>query len=479
MLKKLLPLCLAAALLAGCGASAQKPAEPSDAAAPPAAVTQATAEQAAPGFTVGTLHELGKIYGGEEDVIDHDAYYDAAALKQDGVGALILKTDYATGVQSPLCQRPGCTHDTIDCPAFVESATVRTRVAALGGKVYVTNSAALGGSAMERDLTPKAYPNLTPEGEADLNALNAADAVPSYVDVFSADGMTRTRLAERTEELGFNWCDERAIYALHTSTNLNDPVYMLRVDLADGTCSTVTLPRDAKVAGVVGNRFLLYRVLSDQDLNALAAEDYDTYLAAKQSATEEYDLWDMATDELETVYTYGSAETRSVMGAYNGRLYVEYWTVAPQKGITEAGKITEINLADGSERTLMETRPEKEMSAVRFMPLGLPEDGDTPRGFLWMRGTIGKYSYDSSLYLIDLQNGNANLITQRAMFQDYAAESTPSPIAQTNDGRWLIAVGSVSANHNARNRYGLIDPAAYLAGSEEYQLVDMYEPDGT
>ena len=475
MLKKLLPLCLAAALLAGCGASAQKPAEPSDAAAPPAAVTQATAEQAAPGFTVGTLHPLGMTSLGEGDAINKDAYYEIA--EQASLGGLILKTDYATGVQSSVCKRPGCTHDNAGCPAYLAS-TIRTSVAAVAGRVCVLYSGRDKDMAQKQAVQaplPTQDPTLTPEEQAAADAQAALDAQPSFIEVVSADGTARTRLMEMPgKPLSYGWCDENAIYAVRSEALGSEHTELLRIALDGGGCSTVPLPLGATVAGVTGNRFLLNRIVSDQNLETLLQTgDQTAYQAALQNASSEYELWDMATGAAEKVYARGAADRYSLAGTYDGKLYFSESTADAQGEQTQSW-LTEVNAADGSVRTLTEELPEKNMWPVRLLELGLPGDGDAPRGFLWMEATAA-YTPDSNDYLIDLRDGSATRITQRAPFEDYYA--TAYPVAQTNDGRWMISAGGVTSAHNARSRYGLIDPADYLAGGTDYRMVSMYGED--
>ena len=49
-----------------------------------------------------------------------------------------------------------------------------------------------------------------------------------------------------------------------------------------------------------------------------------------------------------------------------------------------------------------------------------------------------------------------------------------SVMAQTNDGRWLIGYKPHSSTHNDRCDYGLIKPEAFMSGSEDYTLVEMW-----
>lgn len=73
-----------------------------------------------------------KSYDGSFD--DGTAYYEF--VQRLGC-ALLLKTDYATAVQSVCCAVPGCAHDTDACPAYFPGRASRYEVVAAGDTVYV------------------------------------------------------------------------------------------------------------------------------------------------------------------------------------------------------------------------------------------------------------------------------------------------------------------------------------------------------
>ena len=107
MRTKTFALLLAPLLLAGCGAKAA----PADT----LPTTETTAETAADptpepapaGFSeVGTLSGIPSTCGGYWGWNTGDAYYEIARVGS-GMGGLLLKTDYATGQQTPLCSLPG------------------------------------------------------------------------------------------------------------------------------------------------------------------------------------------------------------------------------------------------------------------------------------------------------------------------------------------------------------------------------------
>ena len=99
--------------------------EPTAAPAAPAAPAASTPAPAADFYTL-------KSYNGSFD--DGTAYYE---FTQRLGYALLLKTDYATAVQSVCCAVPGCAHDTAACPAYFPGWAGHYRVVAAGDTVYV------------------------------------------------------------------------------------------------------------------------------------------------------------------------------------------------------------------------------------------------------------------------------------------------------------------------------------------------------
>lgn len=132
-------LCLVLALLAGC---APAPNAPSSGAP---ASSQTVQEPPAPTFAVGVLDTVQwSGYGTGSN--GGDAYYELAVLAENAAGpdgltrrvSMLLRTDYATLTQAPLCSVPGCGHSDAACPAYIEGNNVA--VAAIGGNVYLMGS---------------------------------------------------------------------------------------------------------------------------------------------------------------------------------------------------------------------------------------------------------------------------------------------------------------------------------------------------
>ena len=138
-MKRIFALCLVLALLAGC---APAPSAPSSGAP---ASSQTVQEPPAPTFAVGVLDTVQwSGYGTGSN--GGDAYYELAVLAENAAGpdgltrrvSMLLRTDYATLTQAPLCSVPGCGHSDAACPAYIEGNNVA--VAAIGGNVYLMGS---------------------------------------------------------------------------------------------------------------------------------------------------------------------------------------------------------------------------------------------------------------------------------------------------------------------------------------------------
>ena len=126
-MKRIFALCLVLALLAGCAPAPNAPSS----GAPASSQTVLDTVQWS-GYGTGSN-------GG-------DAYYELAVLAENAAGpdgltrrvSMLLRTDYATLTQAPLCSVPGCGHSDAACPAYIEGNNIA--VAAIGGNVYLMGS---------------------------------------------------------------------------------------------------------------------------------------------------------------------------------------------------------------------------------------------------------------------------------------------------------------------------------------------------
>ena len=490
MRTKTLALLLAPLLLAGCGAKAA----PVDT----LPTTETTAETAADptpeptpaGFSeVGTLSHIPYTTGGYWGWNTGDAYYEIArAGGNDGweMAGLILKTDYATGQQTPLCNVPGCTHDSTACPAYLETWE-RTNLLVLDGKVYLYYAGNdywnydTGESKNWQDHVEEwreqykennqGYPSEDAYIEAcriDFEKYYA----PSSIEMLNDDLTERTTILTFTDDmrdltsLYFGYCDQNALYAAPNSTEQNTPGRIVRLDIHTGEVQEIPLYANEEVVDAKGGRFLTQRVVSDAPMPSYS--DGDIYRAALQNARYEFDWLDAQTLEREKICDMPTTDSPYFVREYKDRVYVE----DNMREVSNWGTQCSFAYYDKSN-----TRTElvADLPVNARMPQTdsgfMPVFGSGERTWIWVQ-KAGADIWSDVDYLYNLDTGEAVQITQK-QYRD-GANMAVSVMAQTNDGRWLIGYKPHSSTHNDRCDYGLIDPQAFMNGSEDYTLVEMW-----
>lgn len=474
-MKRLFSLALAALALTACAAPRTgATAETAQTDTPEAAQTDAAEPSAGadgPAFTVGTLFHLpdtGTYWGYNAG----DAYYEIADITSDMPGALVLKTDYATLTQAPVCHLPGCPHNSEDCVAYLADSN-RTLVFVLDGQVYLYH-ASYDREFLEQQSNDEEFEAwlqgqvLTPTQEAAQRAARSLDLQPSFIDVISADGLTRERLLTLPDTLDWNtifrYCDGRALYGWRYAYGSYGPAVGIRLDLHTGQIDEFKLLKDESMVGVYGNRIVTRHIVSDEPLN----NDYDdAHYAAFQNANVEFDLLDPATGERRKVCALPTSyyDNGSILGLYHDRLYFE--STGYRNGRVDAFQVEYYDL---------NTRQTQVLRSDLYFGLGwfpeypfsfMPPDAEGERDYLWMESIVSASYITHTDYMLDLHSGEMYQITQGA----YNTANPASVMAQTNDGRWLIGYERISGN---RCLYGLIDPQAFLQGSTNYDFVQSY-----
>lgn len=489
MRTKTFALLLAPLLLAGCGAKAA----PADT----LPTTETTAETAADptpkpapaGFSeVGTLSGIPSTCGGYWGWNTGDAYYEIARVGS-GMGGLLLKTDYATGQQTPLCNVPGCTHDSAACPAYQEN-WARTNLLVLDGKVYLYYAGNdywnydTGESRNWQDHVDEWRAQYQEYGYAwgyaseeeyiescriDLEKYYA----PSSIEMLNDDLTERTTVLTFTDdmrdltELYFGYCDQNAIYAVDGNTENNTPGRIVRLDIHTGETQKIPLYANEQVLDAKGSRFLTQRVISDAPMPSY--NDGDIYRAALQNARYEFDWLDPQTLEREKICDIPTTNAPYFVREYKGRVYVE----DNMREVSDWG--TQCSFAYYDESS---TRTElvADLPVNVYMPQTdsgfMPVFGSEERSWIWMQKS-GADIWSDVDYLYNLDTGEAVQITQK-QYRD-GGNMAVSVMAQTNDGHWLIGYKPHSSIHNDRCDYGLIDPQDFMNGSEDYTLVQMWD----
>ena len=404
-MKKLALLLTTALALTACTAA---PAVSSPAETAPPAETAATGEAAA--FPVGTLRMA------IPEVMDTGTA--SIEIPLSGLEAEpILKLDYATGVQTKLCD--------IDLSRQIPVAimqhgdTVEYFWDSEGGTVFAHTAIRPDGSVEEQTVPEKFYPNFYDEYAA--------------YDIW---GTTCKRLDWQTGEL----------------TTASLPFVQL-----DGTC------------GAIGSKVLLTRVVSDTPLPEGEGNE-EMRDAVLQNSLREYDLYDPATNTIEKVfdepyYAENHNELKGYLGYSGDKLYfgVSY--------TDSAAAFSTRNTLVSYDRTAGTWQEECSADAKNGEDSGFwpfLQDGRLKLVMLWRgKDTLTLYSIDDGArYEVPYEEA-------RSSGAD-ASGNVNFPIALTGDGRVLVTDGYVYRNGVAASRYALIDLGAYLAGSREYTPVEMW-----
>lgn len=403
-MKKLVLLLTAALALTACTAA---PEVSSPAETTPPAETETTGEAA---FPVGTLRMV------TPEVMNTGTA--SVGIPLSGLEAEpILKLDYATGVQTKLCD--------IDLSRQIPVAimqhgdTVEYFWDSEGGTVFAHTAIRPDGSVEEQTVPEKFYPN---------------------------------------------FYDEYAAYDIWGTT-------CKRLDWQTGELTTASLPfvQLDSVLGAVGSRVLLTRIVSDTPLPEGEGNE-EMRDAVLQNSLREYDLYDPATNTIEKVfdepyYPENHNELKGYLGYSGDKLYF---------GVTytdSAAALSRKNTLVSYDRTAGTWQEECSADAKNGEDSGFwpfLQDGRLKLVMLW-RGTdtLTLYSIDNSArYEVPYEDASA--------YGSNASGNVNFPIALTGDGRVLVTDGYVYRNGVAASRYALIDLGAYLAGSREYTAVEMW-----
>lgn len=467
-MKNVLPLVLALAL-AACAAPASRTGSES------AAVTAETAA-----VTVGQLFTVPRTCGTSLGWNTGTAYYELALSAADyDRSALVLKTDYASGTQTPVCSVPGCTHASDSCPAWLPDWE-RHSLLVLGDAVYLLYC---GFSPSDRELLygrpweeywDASYRSIVDGGAlptiSDLDAYRESlradyelGRSPSYLDKISPDGTSRSRVFTLPEErnwieVDFQWCDGTALYGIWVDPYLQQASALVRLDLADGTVEDCPLLDNEQVLGVEGSRFLTLRYVSDEPLDPLA--DPEIYNAWMQNATVEFSLLTFPTGERQTLFSEPNDLTvyqNGFLGVQDGTLYFQRRNAAG-----DSLQLAARDLAGGT-RVVTDAFPSQDLwvrgGCIDFLQ---PVGGGTPLQYLVLEGPYSRQ-------LLDLETGTWQEITQQS-----AEGGAVIPVARTGDGRWMLGLALHTPGFYGRYDYGFLTDGALCSGSTGYDRVTMW-----
>ena len=459
-MKKILPLALALAL-AACAAPAQP-------------APEAPAPSPAP-VTVGRLFTVPRTTGTSLGWNTGTACYELAQSAADyDRSARVLKTDYATGRQEPVCKVPGCTHDSERCPAWLPNGE-RHSLLVLGEEVFLLYT---GFSPAEREALygrpweeywATAYDSIVESGAldaiADMDAYKESVRAdyelgrsPGYLDKISADGAARSRVftlsdARSWNAVDFQWCDGAALYGVQVDPYQQLATALVRLDLATGEAQDCPLLDNEQVLGVEGSRFVTIRYVSDEPLDPNA--DPELYNARMQNATAEFGLLTFPTGEREVLFREPNDRTvflNGFLGVRDGVLYFEKNNAAG-----DGLQIVARDLS-GAARVVTEEFPSQGLW-VRGdrIDILLPVGGSDPLRRLLLE------NLDGQRYVLNVESGEWQALPGQAV-----------PVAQTADGRWMVGTEFHTPGTYGRYNYALLSPDDLFAGSKAYDTVMMW-----
>ena len=246
------------------------------------------------------------------------------------------------------------------------------------------------------------------------------------------------------------WCDDAAMYEMNYDSN----AHITRIDRRTGETSRIELPQQTENLHVVGDKWLLERIVSPSPLPSV--DDGDMYNAVLQNSEREYDILDTATGEMQKLYSYPAVgEAYYYCGQREGTLYFYHYT-------QESGEV----YPSGVIR--LENGEMVQVLALENEHIGLHAMEDEAGELQWIAQENGK-----KLEVYDLNDGQTYRPAFKVDHSTYATTGYPQMLLP--GGRVLVLNGNIDAPGFADDgAYAVMDCAAYLAGSTDYTSVAMY-----
>lgn len=467
---------LLCAVLTACaqsdGAASAAPTGPE----PPSGTENNSAAPGALPFPVGTLRTVSwaSNEGGFYGCSSGTAYYGfvQANVSEDASGNrwedwLIMRTDFETRVQTPLCSVPGCTHKDDSCPAFLRSRSSMEEflVGIVNGRLYVLH-------------------NYWWELIGRSNADTGKPIV--WLEEAALDGSGRTRLMELPPEWHlsdeFSLTDGTALYGQYLDWS-DSSRHGIRVELGSGEYTTFSfgLDDDEELIGALDNQFILSR--SNEMFPTLAYPDviasqerynipnYFSYVRL----TREMVLLDPATGTRREL-------TESLMPSIDDfTMYASLFTAFFQQqkyysitgdAVSQPQIVLQSDPATGESRLLAQNEHHQDQGFWSIQGLQLfPSDSDAEEPYIY-----GSYWEDGNNqgFLLDVHDGAMLPIALR--YQNaYSGTSPVIPLAQTDDGLWLVQTEEVpTAWGRYRFFYALAAPETVISGEGEVYPIGMW-----
>lgn len=287
--------------------------------------------------------------------------------------------------------------------------------------------------------------------------LSNADGSEFRFKTFYPDGRSEERTA--SQEITPTVYDEYAAYVLRDN-------YVARLDWQTGEVTTwdASIPQIHTVLGGAGGKVLLTRIVSDMPLPT----DAEMFEAVLQNSLMEYDLYDLASNTLEKLFAddfYPDGGWKTYLGYRGDMLYFV-------QGSPDGDDYKELLLGyDLTTGTMQELYAEEATDCVGAFnsPKSFSRGGQLELVFL--------QSTPDALHIYNIADGQMYNVPCHDPTLNAAygiEENYGRPIAVTGDGRVLVIDGYAQRGGYTVDAYGLIDLDDYLAGSTDYQPVQMW-----
>lgn len=386
-----------------------------------------------------------------------------AGSGESGRKRLILKTDYATRRQAPLCGVEGCPHADESCPAYVKE-NVLSALTCIGDKIYLLRGA--NSISAQED-----------NGRAQLWEVDPAAGNRRELYVFPLDCEVYAD--------NFTCTDGSMLYGtIYDSGGAGSTG--VRIDLATGagTCFPLHGGRagSPQVLGAAGTGLIVvfYQIPFDSALCPSAASiepdrrTEDLYTLSNMRFIY-YDTVSGLRRELAILPEMLNGSFTGGEALHDGKLYCTE-RVYREKDTMMDYRVWQVDLFTGELRMMeefLDIGPRTSISVAGMLPA--VREGQEP--YLKISLTEeGNGRMKNTIYLLNMERAET-LAFPSEQWEAYLPNT--GPIAQTGDGDYmLITTGPLETTwDDTRQSYAIVSRAALLKGADEQEPIEMWTPE--
>lgn len=438
MKKKLifgLCLCLAAGSLSACGADA----------------SSADGGQSQKAGMKGELSLLTSGSNYNDCAAEHGYYY----LNEEGDH--IMYVDYESRKELYLCSRPGCKHDTEECPSYINETERLTG----NSLFYYKDHLYLFSHDFDNDGTTAI--DYLADGSEPMGDLSVVSS-PAALYQMNPDGTERKKVCSFDEGAALEdtvLCDDSGLYFIEkrlTSEQVDDQTTtvsskdrkLIRVDTSQWKQEEVCdMDEQSGIIGCYGGKLVVCSVQYQKELTAEEKLDDDIFTEALNESKSVYALFDPATEESREIYSVKNDRIN------NALLKGKYLYAAAEGD----GDIKKIDVETGEATVFVKTQNNNLN--------GIYED---------VLACSSWDTADSASYYIHLDDGVIERSDLKNRYKDYPLEVR----AETPDGFLVVCDYDAHTDpvypdqDNIEGiQFALIDKADLYSGTENYEKIEM------